>query len=60
MVLMLNSKIKTVVNYISSTYGIKPNGLTEFDVDEDMCWEIVNDIEKRFRRHLNYIEMACL
>jgi hypothetical protein len=54
-----------MVSYVSSTYGIKPDGMdlegALFGIDdEDLCREIVSDIEKRFRRHLKYIEVECL
>jgi hypothetical protein len=56
--------MKMMVSYVSSTYGIKPDGMdlegALFNVDEDLCEEIVNDIETRFRRHLKYIEVECL
>ena len=56
--------MKMIASYVSSTYGIKPEGMdlegVLFSIDEDLCQEIANDVEKRFRRHLKYIEVACL
>ena len=54
--------MKMIVDYVSS-YGIKPEGMdleVAFSIEEDLCREIANDVEKRFRRHLKYIEVACL
>jgi hypothetical protein len=30
------------------------------NVDKVLCHKIVNDVKTRFRRHLKYIEVACL
>ena len=57
--------MKMMASYVSSTYGIKPEGMdlegALFGIDdEDLCRGIVSDIEKRFRHQLKYIEVECL
>jgi len=56
--------MKWITTYVSSTYGIKPEGMdlegALFNVDDDMCQEIANDVKTRFRRQLKYIEVECL
>jgi hypothetical protein len=55
--------MKMMATYVSTKYGIKPDGMdlegAVFSIDEDMCQEVVNDIKRRFERHLKYIEVEC-
>jgi len=57
--------MKSIVAYISATYDMRP-GLMDLegaifdDVDELTCNKIVDDIKRKFKRHLKYIEVACL
>jgi hypothetical protein len=56
--------MKMITSYISATYDLKPDGMdlegALFGIDDDLCQEIANDIKRRFRRHLKYIEVECL
>jgi len=57
--------MKMMASYVSSTYGIKPEGMdlegALFEnIDNALCRKIVDDIKRRFRRHLKYIEVECL
>jgi hypothetical protein len=57
--------MKMLVSYISTSYNIRP-GLVDLegaifdDVDKTLCRKIVDDVKKKFRRQLRYIEVACL
>jgi hypothetical protein len=57
--------MKSLASYVSATYNLTP-GLMDLegaifdDVDEGLCYKIVDDIKKKFRRQLRYIEVACL
>jgi hypothetical protein len=57
--------MKTLASYISTTYNIRP-GLMDLegtifdDIDEELCLKIVDDIKRKFRRQLRFIEIECL
>ena len=56
--------MKMMASYVSSTYEVTPDGMdlegALFGIDDNLCQEIANDIKRRFRRHLKYIEVECL
>jgi len=57
--------MKMITSYISATYDLKPDGMdlegALFEnIDNGLCRKIVDDIKRRFRRHLKYIEVECL
>jgi hypothetical protein len=56
--------MKMMASYVSAVYGITPEGMdlegALFGIDDDLCQEIANDIKRRFRRQLRYIEVECL
>ncbi len=56
--------MKMMASYVSTTYQIWPIGMdlegAAFEVDEALCRKIASDLKTRFRRHLKYIEVACL
>jgi len=57
--------MKMITSYISATYDLKPDGMdlegALFEnIDDGLCRKIVDDIKRRFRRHLKYIEVECL
>ena len=57
--------MKMITSYISATYDLKPDGMdlegALFEnIDNGLCRKIVDDVERRFRRHLKYIEVECL
>ena len=57
--------MKMITSYISATYELKPDGMdlegALFEnIDDGLCRKIVDDIKRRFRRHLKYIEVECL
>jgi len=57
--------MKMITSYISATYELKPDGMdlegALFEnIDNALCRKIVDDIKRRFRRHLKYIEVECL
>jgi hypothetical protein len=56
--------MKWISSYVSATYGVTPSGMdlegVLFEVDDGLCQQIVRDVRKRFKRHLKYIEVACL
>jgi hypothetical protein len=56
--------MKMMASYVSAVYGITPEGMdlegALFGIDDDLCRKIVDDIKRRFRRHLKYIEVECL
>ncbi len=56
--------MKWITSYISVTYELKPEGMdlegALFEnVDDALCRKIVDDVKRRFRRHLKYIEVEC-
>jgi hypothetical protein len=62
---MTHRIMKMMTSYISTMYGLAPDGMdlegALFEnVDNALCRKIVNDIKTRFKRHLKYIEVACL
>ncbi len=57
--------MKLIVSYISTTYELKPGlmdleGAVFDDVDEKMCFKIVDDVKKKFKRQLRFMEIECL
>jgi hypothetical protein len=57
--------MKMITSYISATYDLKPDGMdlegALFEnIDDGLCRKIVDDIKRRFRRQLRYIEVECL
>jgi hypothetical protein len=57
--------MKMITSYISATYELKPDGMdlegALFEnIDDGLCRKIVDDVERRFRRQLRYIEVECL
>ena len=56
--------MKMLVSYISSMYELQPALMdlegAIFDVDEELCRKIADDIRMRFKRHMRYIEVECL
>jgi hypothetical protein len=57
--------MKMITSYISATYDLKPDGMdlegALFEnIDNGLCRKIVDDIKRRFRRQLRYIEVECL
>jgi hypothetical protein len=56
--------MKMMASYVSAVYGITPEGMdlegALFGIDDDLCRKIVDDIKRRFRRQLRYIEVECL
>jgi len=57
--------MKMIVSYVSTMYNIRP-GLMDLegaifdDVDKMLCVKIIDDVRKKFRRQLRYIEIECL
>ena len=57
--------MKMIVSYVSTMYNIRP-GLMDLegaifdDVDKTLCVKIINDVRKKFKRQLRYIEIECL
>ena len=57
--------MKMMASYISAVYGLTPEGMdlegALFEnVDDALCRKIADDVKRRFRRHLKYIEVECL
>ena len=57
--------MKMMASYISHKYEIWPafmdlEGAIFEDVDEQLCIKIVDDVKRKFKRQLRYIEVACL
>jgi len=57
--------MKMTTSYISVTYQIWPIGMdlegAAFELaDEELCRKIIDDVKRRFRRQLRYIEVECL
>ena len=57
--------MKMTTSYISATYQIWPIGMdlegAAFELaDEELCRKIIDDVKRRFRRQLKYIEVECL
>ncbi len=56
--------MKLIVSYISTTYELTPSLMdlegAIFDVDENTCLKIVNDVKKKFKRQLRFLEIECL
>ncbi len=56
--------MKLMTSYISTTYDIKPSfmdleGAVFEDVDKQTCNKIVDDVKKKFKRQLRFIEITC-
>ncbi len=57
--------MKMLVSYVSTMYNIRPSlmdleGAIFDDVDERLCAKIVNDVRKKFRHRLKFMEIECL
>ena len=56
--------MKMITSYISRKYNILPAFMdlegAIFDVDEQLCAKIIDDVKSKFKRQLRYIEVACL
>ncbi len=48
----------------SATYNIRPSLMdlegAVFGVDEKTCLKIVDDVKKKFKRQLRFLEIECL
>lgn len=57
--------MKMIVSYVSTTYDIQP-GLMDLegaifdDIDASLCNKIVDDVKRKFKRQLRYIDVFCL
>jgi len=62
---MTHRVMKLIVSYISTKYNLTP-GLMDLegaifdDVDEELCYKIMDDVKTRFKRHMRYIDIECL
>jgi hypothetical protein len=56
--------MKMLVSYISTMYNMRPALMdlegAIFDIDKELCLKIIDDIKKKFKRHLRFIEIECL
>jgi hypothetical protein len=57
--------MKMMASYVSSAHQIWPIGMdlegAAFELaDEKLCRKIIDDVKRRFRHHLKYIEVECL
>jgi hypothetical protein len=55
--------MKMMTSYISHKYEIWPAFMdleAIFEVDEQLCAKIIDDVKSKFKRQLRYIEVACL
>ncbi len=61
---MTHRIMKMMASYVSAVYGLMPDEVdlegALFEVDNASCQKIADDFKTRFRRHLKYIEVACL
>jgi hypothetical protein len=61
---MTHRVMKMMASYVSAVYGLMPDEVdlegALFEVDNASCQKIADDVKTRFRRHLKYIEVACL